>query len=62
MKGTSMKQIHLEKIVWDNYGDVTKLRVAKEQKGFVAPNADSLIDAYFAMVEEGMKIPAVMEF
>ena len=57
-----MKQIHLEKIVWDNYGDVTKLRVAKERKGFVAPDADSLIDAYFAMVEEGMKIPAVMEF
>ena len=42
MKGMSMEQIHLEKIIWDNYYDVTKLRVAKEQKGFVAPNADIL--------------------
>ena len=56
MKGTEMKQIHLERVVWDNCDDVTKLHVKKEQKGFVAPNADSLIDAYFATTEEGMKV------
>ena len=51
-----MEQLHLEKLIWDNYNDVTKLKVNKEQKTFVAPNSDSLIDAYFATIEEGMKV------
>ena len=48
--------IHLEKITWDNYGDVLKLKVTKEQKGFVAPNSDSLIDAYFALTEDKIQV------
>ena len=51
-----MKQLRLEKLIWDNYDDVTRLKVNKEQKTFVAPNSDSLIDAYFATIEEGMKV------
>ena len=50
------QKIHLEKLLWDTCDEVTKLRVNKEQKGFVAPNADSLIDAYFAMTEDGIKV------
>ena len=50
------KIIHLEKILWDEYDKITKLKVNKNQKTFVAPNADSLIDAYFAITEEGMKV------
>ena len=41
--------IHSEKVSWDSVDDVIKLRINKEQKGFVAPNRDSIIDAYFAM-------------
>ena len=48
--------ITFRKLIWDNYNDVTKLKVNKEQKTFVAPNSDSLIDAYFATIEEGMKV------
>lgn len=51
-----MNQIHLEKLTWDTVDDVLKLRVAKEQKGYVAPNSDSMIDAYFAMTEEGKNV------
>ena len=50
------KKIHLEKILWDYSDDIIKLKVNKSQKSFVASNADSLIDAYFAMTEEGMKV------
>ena len=48
--------IHLEKLVWDTVDDVLKLRVAKEQKSFVASNSESIIDAYFAMTEEGKSV------
>ena len=52
-----MKQeLHLEKITWDKYDDVTELKVNKSQKTFVAPNIYSLIDAYFATTEENMKV------
>ncbi|MBR6186242.1 MAG: GNAT family N-acetyltransferase [Clostridia bacterium] len=47
-----MDRIHLEKLTWDTVDGVLKLRVKKEQKGFVASNSDSLIDAYFAATEE----------
>ena len=50
------KKIHLEKIIWDDYDKITRLKVNKEQKSFVAPNADSLIDAYFALTEEKMNV------
>lgn len=51
-----MDEIRLEKLTWDTVDDVLKLRVAKEQKEYVAPNSDSLIDAYFAMTEEGKSV------
>ena len=41
-----MEQLRLEKLIWDNYDDVTRLKVNKEQKTFVVPNLVSLIDAY----------------
>ena len=50
------KKLHLEKILWDECDKITKLKVKKDQKSFVAPNADSLIDAYFAITEEGIKV------
>ena len=39
-------KIHLEKISWDNYQKVLKLRVSKEQENFVASNKASLIHAF----------------
>ena len=42
-------QIHLEKINWDNYGKVLKLKVTKEQENFVASNKASLIHAFIAL-------------
>lgn len=47
-----MNNICLEKLTWDTVDDVLKLKVSKEQKEFVAPNRDSIIDAYFALTEE----------
>lgn len=38
--------IHLERITFDNVGKVLKLRVAKDQKGFVGTNEQSLALAY----------------
>ena len=38
--------IHLEKVTWDNYYKVIKLRVSKEQKSFVANNKTSLAHAF----------------
>lgn len=43
--------IHLEKVNWDNYEDVIKLHVSKEQEDFVADNDCSLIDAFLAVSE-----------
>ena len=40
------KDIHLEKIDWDNYRKVLKLRVTKEQENYVASNKASLIHAF----------------
>ncbi len=50
------EKIHLEKILWNDYDKITSLKVDKSQKSFVAPNKASLIDAYFAMTEEKMKV------
>ena len=46
--------IHLEKVDWDNYGKVLKLRVAKDQEDFVADNDCSLIHAFLALSEGGL--------
>lgn len=43
------KQIHLEKITWDNYQKVLKLRVNKEQENYVASNKTSLIHAFLSL-------------
>ena len=48
--------IRLEKLTWDNYDDVLKLKVTKEQKEYIVPNADSLIHAFFAMTENKAQI------
>ena len=44
--------IHLEKIVYENYRDVVKLHVSKEQENFVASNLVSLADAYITLMDE----------
>ena len=44
-------QIRLEKITDDNVEEVVKLRVAKEQKEFVASNEWSLVDAYLSLAK-----------
>ena len=41
--------IHLEKINWDNYGKVLKLKVNKDQENFVATNKTSLIQAFIEL-------------
>lgn len=41
--------IHLEKVDWDNYGKVIKLKVAKDQYSFVADNTMSLVHAFLAV-------------
>ena len=46
------KMVHLEKISWENYVDVLKLHVSKEQEDFVANNDVSLIHAFLAVSEE----------
>jgi len=48
--------IRLEKLTWDNYDDVLKLKVAKEQKEYMAPNAECLIQAFFAMTESKAQV------
>ena len=43
--------IHLEKISWDNYSKVLKLRVTKPQEDYVASNKASLIHAFIESSE-----------
>ncbi len=45
------QQIHLEKVTSDNADDIVRLRVAKEQREYVATNSWSLIDAYCSLAE-----------
>ena len=42
-------QLHLEKLSLDNYRQVIKLRVTKEQDNYVARNSTSLIHAFVEM-------------
>ena len=49
--------IHLEKVSWENYRKVLKLRVTKEQDNFVASNKASLIHA-FLVLSEGVPVYA----
>ena len=41
--------LHLEKISWENYCKVLKLRVSKEQENYVASNKTSLIHAFITL-------------
>ena len=50
------KKVNLVKLTWDDVDRYTKLKVNKSQKGFVASNTDSLIDAYFAMTEDNLQV------
>ena len=51
-----MNKIHLEKVTWDTANDIIKLKVYKDQKEFVASNAESFIDAYFGMKEDKINV------
>lgn len=50
------QQVHLEKITWDNYYAITKLRVTKEQRNYVAENKWSLVHAYVGL-SNGSPVP-----
>lgn len=43
------KNIHLEKVTWENYRKVLDLRVNKEQRDYVASNKASLIHAFLTL-------------
>lgn len=45
------EQIRLEKVSWDNYGKILRLRVTKQQQNFVARNDWSLIHAFLSSSE-----------
>ena len=45
------KEIHLEKITFDNVGKVLKLRVARDQKHFLGSNEQSLALAYATLAD-----------
>ena len=49
--------IHLERVTDDNVEAIVKLRVSKEQRGFVASNDWSLIDAYLSLAEGKPVLP-----
>ena len=50
-----MKNIHLEKVTYDNIVKVHKLRVTKEQRNFVASNDWSIMEAYLTL-DMGRKV------
>ena len=45
------KQIHFEKVTYDNVGKIVNLRVAKNQRDYVASNRESLIQAYLCLAD-----------
>ena len=49
--------IHLEKIDARNLWDIIDLKVAKAQKGFVAPNDISILQAYVSGAPAAMPSP-----
>ena len=49
--------LHLEKINGRNGWDILKLRVAEEQKSFVADNTTSIVEAYMAITGNGHAFP-----
>ena len=49
--------IRLEKITGKNIRDLLKLNVSEDQKGFVAANDTSIIEAYIAITGNGYAFP-----
>ena len=56
------KEIRLEKVTYDNVRAILKLRVAKEQKGFVAGNDWSLIQAYLCLADGDPVFPFAITY
>ena len=52
-----MEALRLEKINDNNFYEVLKLRVSKEQKGFVAQNVYSIVHAYLALINGKQAFP-----
>ena len=52
-----MDKIRIERINDDNFYAITKLRVSKEQKHFVADNTYSLVHAYLALINGQQAFP-----
>ncbi|MBO4394655.1 MAG: hypothetical protein J5800_09965 [Spirochaetales bacterium] len=52
---TEAAELHLEKITWDNYAKICRLRVTKEQDDYVARNERSLVHAYIALSQGEIK-------
>ena len=52
-----MDNIRLERINDDNFYAITKLRVSKEQKNFLATNSYSIIHAYLALIDGKQAYP-----
>lgn len=49
--------IALKKITHDNLQEIVGLSVAENQRGFVASNAQSIMDAYVAITNDGIALP-----
>ena len=49
--------IHLEKVNGKNVWEITKLRVSEPQKGFVAANDVSIVEAYITITANGFAFP-----
>ena len=49
--------LHLEKLNRNNVWEITKLHVSELQKGFVAANDASIVEAYTAITANGFAFP-----
>ena len=49
--------LHLEKVNKRNVWDILKLKVLEQQKEFVAPNDESIIEAYTTITANGLVFP-----
>lgn len=49
--------LHLEKVNRNNVWEITKLHVSESQKGFVAANDASIVEAYTAITANGFAFP-----
>ncbi len=49
--------IDLRKIIHQNLYDIANLSVSEEQKRFITPNTDSIMQAYVAITNHGVALP-----